>query len=134
MSAPNEINSLKLVHLLSAGVDHFVHHPLFTQTNIPITTSSGIHGPTISEWVLMSLLVISRSYKKMYELQKEHKWGQANQDFPIPDDWVGKRVGIAGYGSIGRQSTYLNHHCHTTRLFHQPVILTLTPTDQHPIN
>jgi phosphoglycerate dehydrogenase-like enzyme len=51
----------------------------------------------------MSTLVISKNYKKMYELQKEHKWGKPNQDFPDPDDWVGKRVGIAGYGSIGRQ-------------------------------
>lgn len=100
-------HSLNLIHLLSAGIDHFVSHPLFTQTDIPITTSSGIHGPTISEWALMSALVLSKSYNKMHELQKEHKWGKARQDFPEPTDWVGMRVGIAGYGSIGRQSRSL---------------------------
>ena len=51
----------------------------------------------------MSTLVLSKNYKKLYELQKQHKWGRVNQDFPQPDDWVGKRIGIAGYGSIGRQ-------------------------------
>jgi phosphoglycerate dehydrogenase-like enzyme len=54
----------------------------------------------------MSTLVISKNYKRMYELQKEHKWGKPNQDFPDLDDWVGKRVGIAGYGSIGRQGEW----------------------------
>ncbi|ERF68981.1 hypothetical protein EPUS_06668 [Endocarpon pusillum Z07020] len=102
-STPEDAPNLNLIHLLSAGIDHFVSHPLFTQTNIPITTSSGIHGPTISEWILMSTLVLSKSYKKMYELQKQHKWGTPHKDFPQASDLVGKKVGIAGYGSIGRQ-------------------------------
>ncbi|KAF7508380.1 hypothetical protein GJ744_009371 [Endocarpon pusillum] len=89
--APN----LNLIHLHSAGIDHLVSHPLFTQTNIPITTSSGIHGP----------IVLSKSYKKIYELQKQHKWGAPHEDFPQASDWVGKKVGVAEYGSIGRQIT-----------------------------
>jgi phosphoglycerate dehydrogenase-like enzyme len=55
----------------------------------------------------MSTLVISKHYKKLYQLQQEHKWGKVPQDLPVPIDWVGKRVGIAGYGSIGRHSKYL---------------------------
>lgn len=54
----------------------------------------------------MSTLVLSKSYKKMYELQKQHKWGTPHKDFAQASDWVGKKVGIAGYGSIGRQSQY----------------------------
>jgi phosphoglycerate dehydrogenase-like enzyme len=110
-------------------VNHLISHPLFTQTDIPITTSSGIHGPTISEWVLMSTLVLSKSYKTMYELQKEHRWGKPDQDFPQPADWVGKKVGIAGYGSIGRQG-----EC--CKIYHpfSPLILTtsLLQTTQKP--
>lgn len=97
--------SLKFIHLFSAGIDHFAHHPIFTDSDIPITTSSGIHGPPISEWILSSCLASSKNFITTYENQKKHHWGsQTHRDmYSSQTDWVGKRVGIAGYGSIGRQ-------------------------------
>ena len=51
----------------------------------------------------MTTLVASRHYPILYESQKEHRYGVQDKRIRETEDWVGKRVGIAGYGSIGRQ-------------------------------
>lgn len=97
--APN----LKWLHLFSAGSNHIQESKLYKETDITITTSSGIHGPQIAEWVVMTALVQSHKYKQLYELQKEHKWGKHGGDYTSVRDMVGRRLGVLGYGSIGRQ-------------------------------
>ena len=79
--------------------------PLYTETQIPITTSSGIHGPIIGEWVIMTSLIGSHKYRILDQWQNARTWndsasGKAN--FASVSDNVGKRLGILGYGSIGR--------------------------------
>lgn len=101
-------HSLKLIHFLSAGIDHLVQHPIFKTTNIPVTTSSGIHGPPIAEWTVMNWLVASRKFVDTYESQKNHEWGPAMKYMTGMSDQVGKKLGILGYGSIGRQSESTN--------------------------
>ena len=51
----------------------------------------------------MTTLIASRYYAQEYEWQKQHHWGKDHQKMGSVTDWVGKTVGIAGYGSIGRQ-------------------------------
>ncbi|KAK4994198.1 hypothetical protein LTR66_005712 [Elasticomyces elasticus] len=96
---------LELVQLFSAGSNHISTHPIYTDSDITITTSSGIHGPQIAEWVVMCALVQSHKYNKLYELQKESRWGKtgASDDYHNVRDMVGQRLGVLGYGSIGRQ-------------------------------
>ncbi|KAJ5183804.1 hypothetical protein N7492_001420 [Penicillium capsulatum] len=98
-----DAKQLKLIHTVSAGLDHLMSHPILKESNIPITTSSGIHGPPIAEWVLVNWLVASRNYAKLYEAQKAHRWDEKTQYMRGNHDQVGKTVGILGYGSIGRQ-------------------------------
>jgi phosphoglycerate dehydrogenase-like enzyme len=81
------------------------NHPIIKDSDIPLTTSSGIHGPPIAEWILMTTLVASRHYPIFYELQKRHLYGTQDKHITVAEDWVGKRIGVAGYGSIGRQGT-----------------------------
>lgn len=97
---------MKLLHTYSAGVDEFVKHPLVTETNVHITTSSGIHGPPISEWVLLTWLASSKHYNMLYEGQKRHEWVASEYNKKRSEDHEGKKVGILGYGGIGRQGTY----------------------------
>ncbi|KAJ5306886.1 hypothetical protein PENANT_c003G06246 [Penicillium antarcticum] len=100
---PKDATNLKFIHSFSAGLDHLMQHPILRETDIPITTSSGIHGPPIAEWTVMNWLVSSRQYVKTYEAQKAHVWADKSQFMHGLHDQVGKKVGILGYGSIGRQ-------------------------------
>lgn len=100
---PKLVPNLKFVHFFSAGTDHVANTPIYKDTDIPLTTSSGIHGPPITEWVIMQLLAFSHRQKLLYDFQKAHKWGRVPETTNIRD-YVGQRLGVLGYGSIGRQS------------------------------
>jgi len=100
----DEIPKTKLIQFFSAGTNHVAKHPIYTDSKIPLCSANGVHGPQIAEWVVMMDLVHSHNYTKLYDLQKKKTWNQrAGMNV---SDRVGKRVGILGYGSIGRQGAY----------------------------
>jgi hypothetical protein len=93
--------NVKLIQFFSAGTNHVDQHPIYTDSKIPLSSANGVHGPQIAEWVIMMDLVHNHSFPVLYDLQKEKTWRQkAGMNV---SDRVGKRVGILGYGSIGRQ-------------------------------
>lgn len=99
---PELVPNLKFIHFFSAGTDHITKHPIYTHSDIPLTTSSGIHGPMISEWVIMQILSNSHKQKTLLKWQSERKWGP-HSGLGTLKDAVGMRLGVLGYGSIGRQ-------------------------------
>ncbi|KAK7520089.1 hypothetical protein IWZ03DRAFT_393011 [Phyllosticta citriasiana] len=96
--APN----LSWVHLTSAGSNQIQANWIWQDEDVTITTSSGIHGPQISEWVLMALLVRTHHYDQFHDAQKAHRWGKYGPGQTVRD-LAGQRIGVLGYGSIGRQ-------------------------------
>lgn len=103
---PTEAPNLELIHLISAGSNQLQGTPIWKDTDIVITTSTGIHGPQIAEWVVLTGLVASHKYNTLYEWQKKRQWGAQDgerQGYGQVRDMVGRRVGVLGYGSIGRQ-------------------------------
>lgn len=56
-----EVPKLQLGQLVSAGADAILDQPIFTDTEIPWCTSSGVHGPQISEWVIGTYLAAQNS-------------------------------------------------------------------------
>ena len=96
--APN----FEILQLLSAGSNQVQDTWIWKEEDIAVCTASGIHGPQIAEWVVMTALVHSHSYKQLYEHQKKHEWAKLAGSNTTRDR-VGLRVGILGYGSIGRQ-------------------------------
>ncbi|KAG8423379.1 hypothetical protein J3459_008467 [Metarhizium acridum] len=90
---------LQFVQVLSAGADYVLNAPAFKNSDIPFCTANGVHGPQISEWVIGTFLAHKKKLPQYLELQHNAQWRRLSD----PDDTVGQRVGILGYGSIGRQ-------------------------------
>ncbi|ORY08845.1 hypothetical protein BCR34DRAFT_488191 [Clohesyomyces aquaticus] len=95
------VPDLDLIQFFSAGTNHVAQHPIYKDSEIPLTTASGVHGPQIAEWVVMMFLIHGHHYISLYEAQKRKEW--VNMSGRTVRDAVGQRVGILGYGSIGRQ-------------------------------
>lgn len=105
MSYPKDVKLLKnvrLIHLFSAGADSWIGTPIWNDTKIPITNSSGVHGPQIAEWVTLQILSSNHKQQQLLEWQKKHYWGP-HSELGFPKDYVGQRLGVLGYGAIGRQ-------------------------------
>lgn len=98
--APN----LKWVQLHMAGVNGLHDHPLYTDSTVPLVTSSGVHGATIAEYAITMMLALAHRVPRMVERQA--KGGPPDtQRWPlfVPTEVRGATLGIIGYGSIGRE-------------------------------
>ncbi|KAM0799107.1 D-3-phosphoglycerate dehydrogenase [Usnea florida] len=106
---PADCPNLQLIHFFSAGTNHVADSPIYTDTSIPLTTSSGIHGPQIAEWVVLTMLAHSHRYSLLHTWQQNHEWGTTALKEPLRSlrDKAGQRLGVLGYGSIGRQVAHV---------------------------
>ncbi|KAF2159253.1 hypothetical protein M409DRAFT_71146 [Zasmidium cellare ATCC 36951] len=93
---------LKLCHALTAGTDYVSRSPLFKDPSIRWTYSTGIHGPAMAEWTMMTYMAFSKALNENWERQRRKEWSMKFEAMG-QRDLVGQRMGILGYGSIGRQ-------------------------------
>ncbi len=84
---------LKWVQVHMAGVNTLLDHPLYTDTSILLTTTSGVHAATIAEYAVATLLALAHRVPRMVEWQARGTWPPER----------GSTLGIIGYGSIGRE-------------------------------
>jgi phosphoglycerate dehydrogenase-like enzyme len=99
---PADAPNLRYIHFNVAGTDHVAHKPAFKDPKITITTSTGGPSIAVAEWVLGSILGLTRRLFQFKELQNAKSWGSP-VPAPPPFTLDGKKIGILGYGSIGRQ-------------------------------
>lgn len=57
----------------------------------------------------MQILANSHKEKLMLEWQRQRRWGK-HAEVGTVRDAVGMRLGVLGYGAIGRQSELLSYH------------------------
>ena len=100
-----QVPHLRWVHLYSAGADSIISNPLFEDTSIALTTSSGVHSINIAEYVLAAMLSWYHRFPQLQRWQQEKRWKTSydDQQESTPDELRGKTLGIVGYGSIGRE-------------------------------
>ncbi len=94
---------LQWLQLTSAGVDRLLDSPL-VRSHVKVTTASGIHAVTISEYVLGAMLTFAKGFMRAVRSQAEAKWSA----YP-PQELEGQTVGIVGMGAIGSRVADLSH-------------------------
>lgn len=96
---------LKWVHFLGAGINKAVDNPLYKTTSIPFSTNSGVAAPQIAEWVLLGEAAFRHGFTYLEKRARTGNWMPFTESTPALSvrSSVGARVGIFGYGAIGRQ-------------------------------
>ena len=96
---------LRWVQLHMAGVNSLQDHPLYRDTTIPLTTTSGVHAATIAEYAIAVLLALAHRVPRMLEWQARKGWppDEKRWDLFVPTELRGATLGVIGYGSIGRE-------------------------------
>lgn len=100
---PADAPNLRYIHFSVAGTDHVAHKAVFKDPKITITTSTGGPSIALAEWIMGSVLGLTRQLFQYKDLQNKRTWGSSA---PPPFTLDGKKMGIVGYGSIGRQGAY----------------------------
>jgi phosphoglycerate dehydrogenase-like enzyme len=96
ISAPG----VRWVHSISAGVEHL---PLaeMAERGILLTNSAGAYATAMAEYAIAAMIMLARRLPSWLEGQRERSW----LDGDSFDAMVlrGKRLGIVGYGAVGRE-------------------------------
>ena len=103
-AAPDKVQApdLRWLQVHSAGVNHLTEKPIW-ESEIKITTTSGIHAPNIGQYVMAQILAFAHKVKRWYDYQLKHEWPEGRYEKFLPDELRGKTIGILGYGSLGRE-------------------------------
>jgi phosphoglycerate dehydrogenase-like enzyme len=106
-AAPN----LRWVQFPGAGVDSLRKTRLLQpDSGILVTTASGIHITSISEYVFASMLMFNRSWPEMVHLQDRHIWPRSGAEYHLREKELADRtLGIVGMGHIGRRIAQVAH-------------------------
>jgi phosphoglycerate dehydrogenase-like enzyme len=96
---------LRWVQLHMAGVNTLYDHPLYATSDLPITTTSGVHAATIAEYAITVLLALAHRVPRMVAWKAKGGWPPDLERWPlfVPSEVRGATLGIIGYGSIGRE-------------------------------
>jgi phosphoglycerate dehydrogenase-like enzyme len=100
--APN----LRWAQLHWAGVDHLREQPIW-QSDVLLTSASGIHAPNIGQYALAQMLAWAQRTPRWFHYQQRAEWPQDRWQKFLPDELRGRTLGILGYGSIGRETARL---------------------------
>ena len=91
---------VRWVHSIAAGVEHL---PLarMAERGILLTNSAGAYASAMAEYAVAGNIMLSRNLPSWLEGQRERRWLEA--DSFEASLLRGKRLGIVGYGAVGRE-------------------------------
>ncbi|ODQ63850.1 hypothetical protein NADFUDRAFT_52841 [Nadsonia fulvescens var. elongata DSM 6958] len=93
---------LQYAQLSQSGVDSVVNTEYVTKTDYPLCNASGVHGPQICEYVFMEILNHNHHAHYLMENQRKGFFELTVTEGGV-EDLTDARIGVIGYGSIGRQ-------------------------------
>ncbi|EAN83802.1 putative D-isomer specific 2-hydroxyacid dehydrogenase-protein [Trypanosoma cruzi] len=100
---PKEQRRVLWIHSISSGLDSYKLNELVKELqDIPLTNARGCYSSILAEHVMYSMLYFYRQTWRSLASRAEHKW-----DPFLMVELRGRKVGIIGYGDIGRASAKL---------------------------
>jgi len=102
---------LRWLQCSGAGVDGLLPTGVLDpQSGVTVTTATGIHSTTISEYVFGSMLLFNRNWPEMVRLQDRHLWPRSAGWYNLGGrELVDQTLAIIGLGNIGRRIAQLGH-------------------------
>lgn len=85
---------LDWIHTGSTGVDHILT-PAFRSRAITLTSSRGVHAPSIADWVVGAMLNVEKGFEAISRQQREKLWRQVERD-----ELSARHVVLVGGGAI----------------------------------
>src|ERR1700712_462298 len=74
MPRPDQAPALRWLQLMSAGADHAMKRPLVGETEVTVTTASGIHASPIGEYCMAMILAFAYEVPRFLDLQARREW------------------------------------------------------------
>jgi len=96
LAVPRHLPGLKVIQLLSAGVDNWAGH---VPDGVTLCDARGAHDASAAEWVVTAILTALRRFDYFARAQAQRRW--AYHEAAPTEGLLGKRVLIIGMGSIG---------------------------------
>ncbi|MBC7870344.1 MAG: D-2-hydroxyacid dehydrogenase [Chitinophagaceae bacterium] len=100
---PKQAPRLRWIQVHYAGVDGILNRPIVQAEDIEVTSASGLHAVQISEYCMGMMLAFMYKIPTMVKFQEQVKWPEKAHEIFRPHALHGLTLGIAGYGSIGRE-------------------------------
>jgi phosphoglycerate dehydrogenase-like enzyme len=100
---------LRWLQCSGAGVDGLQPTGVLdSDSGVIVTTATGIHATTISEYVFGSMLMFNRNWPEMVRLQVRHIWPRSANWYNLSGrELMDQTLAIIGLGHIGRRVAHL---------------------------
>jgi phosphoglycerate dehydrogenase-like enzyme len=89
---------LRWIHTMTAGLGTLVS-PELLEREIVVTNASGAYATAIAEYVFAALVLLARGLPDLLAAGRERRWSEHE----LGRELAGTRVGIVGFGAIGRR-------------------------------
>jgi phosphoglycerate dehydrogenase-like enzyme len=87
---------VRWVHSRWAGLDNLLF-PELVERPVVLTNSKGVFSQSLGEFALAAILYFAKDFPRMLRNQRAERW----EPFDV-EEIAGQKVGIVGYGDIGR--------------------------------
>ncbi len=100
---PEQAPHLRWIQLHFAGVEQVLKHPIIQAEDIELSSASGIHATPMAEYTIGMMLAFNLKIPLLLKNQASATWPENRHETFAPKPLRGQTIGIAGYGSIGRE-------------------------------